>query len=439
MSEPVAASSLRVVARSITPLFILLVGYPVWWTLGVHMLGWGLVGALVAAWAWRNRDHLLLPEGFGWFAVFIGWVLISAFTLTGSKYALSYSFRLVIYTTVILIGLQLFNLIHLRVLHPDQIQRWLLWIWGCAIVLAIPGLVTNSTIAMQSPFGAALSKLGINNPFIEALTTVQLSSVDSLYGLARPSPLFEFTNAWGAAMGVLTPLAIHALVTTTSKRERWVIGSVLVLSIWPIVVSVNRGCWVSIILALGYVAMRRTFARDLRAAAVFVVGLVSLGVVVLVTPLASVVAERLQTANTDTRSNLYSAAIDLASRSPLLGYGAPQSSALVEDSNDVSIGTHGQFWTILVSHGYVGVGLFMAGVVAVWWLYRPTSGQSPDIWLHASGPVVLFQMFVYDVVPIPMVVFFCCHAVIAEHRRIPSQRDLGPDVSQEGSSLARLA
>lgn len=439
MSEPVAASSLRVVARSVTPLFILLIGYPVWWGLGVYMVGWGLVGALTLAWTWRNRDRILVPEGFGWFLVFLGWVLITAFTLTGSKYALSYSFRLVIYTTVILIGLQVFNLVYLGVLHPEQIQRWLLWVWACAIVMSLPGLITNSTISVQSPFGAVLTKLGINNPFIEALTTVTLSNVDSLYGIARPSPLFEFTNAWGAAMGVLTPLAIHAFVTATGKRERRLVGALLLLSLWPIVVSVNRGAWLSILLAVGYVVARRTFARDLRFAAASVIGLISLVVVVLATPLASVINERLQTSNTDTRSNLYSAALDLAARSPLLGYGAPQSSALVADNNNVSIGTHGQFWTILVSHGYVGVGLFMMGIMAVWWLYRPVSGQSADIWLHAIGPVVLFQMFVYDVVPVPMVVFFCCSAAIAEHRRIPSPRAPSPGASPEGRSLARLA
>lgn len=426
------------VPRAVIPLAALLVGYPLWWLLGIQMVMWAFLGLVVAVWCYTNRDTLEMPPGFGWFAAFLGWVLISALTLTSAKYAMAYSFRLVLYASVILIGLQVFNVVHQRLVAPQQILRMLVCIWGFAVVLAVPGLVAGTTLQFNSPLGTVLERVGISDAFIRALTTVTFSSVDSLYGLSRPSPLFEFTNAWGAAIGVLTPLAVYVMVSTSSLRERWLIGSILVLSIWPIVVSLNRGCWLSIAIAGAYVVGRRMSAGDWRTAGASLMAVVALGLIIVTTPLLSVINERVATANTDTRANLYVAALEYASRSPFFGYGAPQSSELVANNNGVSVGTHGQFWTLLVSHGWVGVTLFVLGVVSMSWIYRPTSGRSAEVWLHSTGIVLLFQMFVYDVVPVPMLVFLCSHAAIAEQRRSHRNRTTHLTVGQKGNSIVRL-
>jgi hypothetical protein len=161
----------------------------------------------------------------------------------------------------------------------------------------------------------------------------------------------------------------------------------------------------------------------------------ALGLYLAVPQIHRVVTARFDYANTSTRETLYEASFRLASSSPLFGYGSPQSSAGLADSNDVSIGTHGQLWTILVSQGYVGAALFIAAVAVIWWRARPRHGGSPDVWLHAVGPVLLVQIAFYEVLPVPLTVALAALAVCGVNRRrlAPPPRRFATPNRKEGS------
>ena len=49
----------------------------------------------------------------------------------------------------------------------------------------------------------------------------------------------------------------------------------------------------------------------------------------------------------------------------MLGFGTPVADEYLADSNSVSVGTHGQLWTLLVSNGYVATGLYLLFLVVV--------------------------------------------------------------------------
>ncbi|GAB3777958.1 hypothetical protein GCM10028867_19600 [Nocardioides pacificus] len=405
----------RVVDRAALPVALLLVGYPLWWALGVQFPAWPVLAAPVAVWLYRNRRGLALPPGYGVLVLFLGWVLVSALMLTTVRYAAAYTLRLLLYLAVAVFALFVWNALR-RGLEPWRVTGWLTVLWASAVLLAVPGVLV-ANFEFTSPLQALLSRVGASDPFVVALTHPEFSEWDRLYGVPRPSPLFAYTNDWGAAVGILTPVAVHSWLTAPSRRSRLVIGALLALSLVPVLVSLNRGCWISIGVAVAYVLLRRAaVGRWHVLVGVAGCGLVAAALYTFVPEVNRVVTARFTHTNTSTRETLYDAALGLAVRSPFFGYGAPQSSQGLADSNDVSIGTHGQLWTILVSQGFVGAALFVAAMLTIWWHARPASGRSHDVWLHATGLVLLVQIAFYEVLPVPLAVALFSLAVSGFHR-----------------------
>lgn len=415
------------VVRGVRPVALLLLAYPLWWALGVQLPLWGVVAVPVALWLFLNRRELVLPPGYGPLVVFLGWVLASGLMLATARQVAAYGLRLTLYAAVLVIAVAVWNALD-RGLPGRRVVTWLVTLWAAAVLLAYPGvLVTN--LEFTSPFEALLRALGVSDPFVVSLTHPEFSEYDVLYGAPRPSPLFAYTNDWGAAVGLLTPVAVHAFVSAVAVRERLLLGALLLAAVPPVLVSLNRGAWITIGVAVLYVVARRAATGDLRAlgAVAGAAGVVA-ATVLTAAPLRRALEARFEYGNTSTRETLYQASWELALRSPLLGWGTPQSSAGLADSNDVSIGTHGQLWTLLVSQGLVGAALFVGGVLVVWWRSRPVDGRSPDVWLHATGLAVVVQTAFYEVVPVPLTAALLALAVCEVRRRA--------DLARPSSSLS---
>lgn len=420
--------------RAALPLGALFVGYPLWWGLGVQLPMWPVLAVPVAFWLLVNRTRIALPPGYGVLLLFLGWVLLSALMLTDVRYAASYLLRLSLYAAVFVFAIFAWNALN-RGLEAHRLILWVAIFWGSIVVLSYPGILIDN-LEFTSPFEWLLSHAGVHDPFVTALVHPEFSEYDRLYGVPRPSPLFAYTNDWGAAMGILTPVAVWACLSARRTVERLLLAGVLVASVVPIIVSVNRGCWISLAVGFGYVLVRRVAVGQVVALLGAAGALVfALGLYLSVSDIHRVVDARFDYANTSTRETLYEASIRLASSSPLFGYGSPQSSAGLADSNDVSIGTHGQLWTILVSQGYVGAALFVAAAAAIWWCARPRDGASRDVWLHATGLVMVVQIAFYEVLPVPLTVSLLAMAVCGVNRRRlgpPTSRYAAPD-RKEGS------
>ncbi|QYJ02978.1 hypothetical protein KUV85_11600 [Nocardioides panacisoli] len=396
---------------SALPLVMWWVALPVWWALGIQRAAAPLAAVPLGLWLLSRWRRVEVPAPFVLFAGFLAWVLLSAVALTTMRYGASYAMRLTMYVAAFVIGLYVWNALR-RGLTP----RLLIWpivaMWASALVLALPGVIVPG-LTFTSPMDWLMQHAGIGNSFLRDSARPQFSEWDQVYGIARPSPLFAYTNEWGAAVGITTPIAIYALVTTRRVALRVALVALLVIGAIPVIISLNRGCWISIGLAVAYVLVRRALAGDFRPLVAVVTTAVVGTFAVLLSPLSELIADRFAYSNTSTRATLYDASLGLAMKSPLVGYASPQSSAGLADSNDVAVGTHGQIWTLLVSQGFIGAALFVLALLAALWAWRPREGRAPEVWLHAVGFVLLAQLVFYEVVPDGLAVAFVALAVCA--------------------------
>lgn len=406
---------------SALPLVALWVGMPLWWALGLQK-PIGLLAVLpVAAWLVARRHTLEVPTPLVLLLGFMAWALLSAISLTQIGYGMAWFMRVCFYVIALVIGLYTWN-----ALRRGLSARLLIWsivvMWVFTILLAFPGMFVPG-LSFTSPTEWLLHAAGIQNDFLNDASNPQFSEWDQVYGVARPSALFAYTNEWGAAMGVMTPFAVYAATTTSHRRLRLGLWLLIGLSAWPVLASVNRGCWISIGVAVLYVVLRRALAGDLRSLGGLVVLTGAGYAIVMSTPLADLLADRFAYGNTSTRSVLYQESLLLAQRSPVIGYGAPQSSAGIADSNDVSIGTHGQLWALMVSHGFVGTVIFVVMLLSLFWYCRPASGRAPEVWLHAVVLVLIVQLGFYEVVPdglaMAFVAAFSCAILAGRFRHAP--------------------
>jgi O-antigen ligase len=214
----------------------------------------------------------------------------------------------------------------------------------------------------------------------------------------RPRAPFSTTNQWGANVALLTPFFVLHLLGRRTVRWRLATGAVLLAGLVPAVMSLNRGLWMSLGIGLVYVAVRTAARGDRRALLTTIAALAATGALIFLTPLHTIVTHRLEHRNLNDRSALYQEASERALASPVLGLGAP----IHDDDrpNGPSVGTHGQFWTVLVSQGVVGVTLFvgwlLASLLATW--------RAPGrlLWVHAVVLIGMIQLPYYAMVPVPI-------------------------------------
>jgi hypothetical protein len=267
------------------------------------------------------------------------------------------------------------------------------------------------------------------------------------FPVPRPSAPFPYTNNWGGNIAVLTPVAFAALAATRRGVRRKVIIGFLVASLVPMVVSLNRGMFLSLGIGLLYVAIRLAI-RGRVTALIWLFGLLALCVVVVaVTPLGHLIAENLTSSHGNsntTRLSVTQQSIEGANRSPLFGYGEPQ--AVTGQGGTPPIGSQGQLWMVLYSNGYIATALFIGFFLAVLWQTRRARGTG-GLWLHAVPLIALAQITVYGWLPAELQVVMVVAALA--YRRcwtgttdlLAVQRDQLDDVSRHHAAprLSRAA
>src|SRR4051795_6106280 len=198
----------------------------------------------------------------------------------------------------------------------------------------------------------------LNDSFLSDLVSASTSSgrAFAAYPIYRPKAPFIYANEWGAAYAMTLPFALCAVAKARTKFGRDAMLFTLLVSVFPLVFSLNRGAWLSATAGMLYATFRLSRGRNgqwLRVAAV--VALV-FGALAFVTPLREIVQTRLENGYGDAhRAELYGESMTLISASPLLG-----SRPAGPDRRSLSAGTHGQLWTVVVSQGLPGL-LFFAG------------------------------------------------------------------------------
>jgi polysaccharide biosynthesis protein PslJ len=361
------------------PLYALFVGFPAWWALGLAPFIW-LIIAVPMAFSLIARSRVRIPKGFGLYVLFFMWMLATFVQLNGPDRAIGFLFRAGLYTSGAVIGLWVYNAPK-RLLPTQTVVRIMAFFWIVVVAGGLFGMI-SPTFQFTSLVEHFLPKRLLANDFVYSLVHPAAAQVQTFLGypVPRPTAPFTFTNDWGANFALLVPFAMAAWAQTKNAFRKHLLRAIAVVSLFPVIFSLNRVLWFCLVVCMVYGAVR--FALRGRVGAVQ--GVVALGIVVVVMftvgPMGKLINDRVNTPHSNQgREILYSEAADSVGRSPLLGYGAPRPSQI--NPNLPSVGTQGQFWLVLFSHGIPGALFFVSFLVyGVWQTRRAPTPTT--MWCH---------------------------------------------------------
>jgi polysaccharide biosynthesis protein PslJ len=372
--------------------------YPVWWVLGVGAFVWPVVGVcMLVSMVWRRWTRA--PAVMLVWLVFLAWVLLSAAQLSSGTRLMTFLYRYSLYAGAAVLFLYVYNLPRSRHLEAKVLNR-LLAFWVIVVVGGYAGIAFGEH-TFTPPFYRLIPHSVASHAIVQELVLPVFAQVQSFLGfpVPRPAAPFTYTNQWGANIATLTMIALGALAASRRGRRRALILAGLVASLVPMVISLNRGMLLSLAVGLLYVTLRFGLRGRVGAlASVIAVTALLVGVVVL-TPLGHLVLQSFGSTHghsNSTRLSLYQQASSGANSSPLFGYGSPQQA--VGQPQTPAIGTQGQLWMVLYSHGYPAAALYVGFFLIVLWQTRRAAGPA-GIWLHAAVLVALSQIVVYGWLP----------------------------------------
>ncbi len=400
--------------RATWPIWMITAGMPLSFALGIHGFVWALPGLVLGARILSDRSSRF-PRSTLPLVAFLCWILLSATMISSSSGYLLFAFRWLLFAGALTTLVWLVNVSRARV-PSALIVDWMAALWIFLIVCGYLGVLFPLFVT-KSPFQILLGPLG-SVGFVDELSRWRFAETQGFLGyqLPRPSAPFNATNGWGAAVGILTPFFLHSWILQPDLRRRRrgiVIG---LAGVYPILMSVNRGLWISLGVALVYFAARKALRGKLRPFLVLVGTLIAVIVLLVVTPAGQLVADKLDRSDrsNDSRGNLYELAYEGAWESPLVGNGAPKRAEGAPEGMP-PVGTHGMLWYLMFVHGFVGLALFLTwlgGEVLRSGRVRTTDGW----WTHLALVIGLVQVPFYGL--LPQVVLFGIAAGLSHRERV---------------------
>ena len=376
--------------------------YPVAWAVGLAYFIWPLVTLPLLLSLLARRP--VVPRGFGLWLLFLAWMLLSATQLDTNLRVGLFVWRALLYLSATVLFVYVFNLP-----RDTGVERRVLFALTLLWVEAILGgwaAVFLPHFSFRSPIEKILPGSVVHNPVAYAYIHPALSDVKSRalgYVIGRPKTLFAYTNHWGAAVGVLTPFAIAYLGYLRRGRGRLILIGLLTIAVVPIVVSLNRGLWLGLAVALVYAGARLATIGRWRLIGGGVVVAVLFASLIVATPLGHLVNDRLhsKTSSNQTRAALFHQAVQQVRQSPLVGYGSPRPSSKASDYQQAHTGTQGQLSLVLFSHGIPGIAFFVGWFFVVLRRTWRNLAVAP-FWAHAALIVGLIESAFYDLLAVPI-------------------------------------
>lgn len=364
-----------------TQFVLLFVGLSLSWFVGVGAFFWPAVAFLFALSFLANR-RLDFPRYFGIWLVFLVWVLISAFGLDGGNGGLVFAQRYLGILAATILFLFVFNAS--RSSLPDStVVNGLAVYWAILVVGGVVAILAPS-ISYHTPAEQLVPGGLLSNPFVHGTLHVRFADIQSLFGfpIGRPAIFFGATNAWGAMVAILTPFALAALEQAGSPLRRRLLQGLLVVSVVPIVVSLNRGMWLALGVTAVYVGVRFALRLKVRSLA-WLLGLVAVvGALLFATPLGALTTERIATPSNsnESRGSIYKESIAGIVESPLIGHGGPRPNQ--RNIEGPPLGTHSHLLFLGFSHGIPALLLFLGWLGLT--LVRSSRMSGPPFWSHVA-------------------------------------------------------
>jgi len=403
--------------------------YPLWWLLGLGAFIWPLLSIPLAAYLGLSL-RLTAPRGFVVWLFFLAWVAVSAGRLTTTGDALTYTFRAGSYVSATVIFLYVLSTSEEQ-LPTRRIVDALALMWAFVVIGGLIGMALPH-VSFSSPVERMLPGSLLGNRWLRDLVHPAFAQNFGERGfevngarVTRTMAPFAYTNWWGANYVVLVPFALVAYRMLRSRLLRGILGILILASILPFIQSANRGAWLSLAIGLVYAVVRFTGQGSLGAVLRLLVLVVAASLLVIASPLGSVVRDRLAEPGSESlRISLYEQATQAAAGSPIFGYGVPLPPP---DSPYVlpNVGTQGQLWLVLVSAGLPAAVAFLA-----WMSYVAVASRrrrdAIGVAAHLAIVMAILQVPVYGMVPIELQVFMVAAALVW---RPPREEAAGPGVA----------
>jgi hypothetical protein len=397
------------------PVLTILLFFPLWYILGLGAFIWIILAVpmfahLLLARSWRAPGGLIL-----WF-FFLLWTALSAFQLHTTANWFTYLFRFATYAAAMIGFLYLVNTDD-KDLPTHKIVRaltvfWVIVVAGGYLALALPHFSFSTPVEKLLP-GSFLS-----NRWLYDLVHPSLAQAQALGGaraighaITRPAAPFAYTNQWGATYAFLTPFVFLTARQSRSRRVRAGLFVLLVVSLVPFIISVNRGAWLSLVVAAVYAWARFAGRRYLRSTLGLLGLLVVVALVIVATPLRGVVQQRIaHEGSASLRLSLYQQSGQNVMQSPVIGFGVPLPQP-VSQYTLPNVGTQGQLWLVLVSVGFPGTFFFLAWLLYLFWESRSvTDGVS--FAAHLAILMALVQIPFYGWIPAQMFLIMIAGALV---------------------------
>lgn len=375
------------------PLWALLVPFPLWWALGLGSFIFPLMAIPMGVQLFRRRP-VSYPPGWGLWALFLVWTLLSLFMYFSSPSgshagslpgrALSTTVQLSDYASASVAMLFVGNLSR-RELPVHVLVRWL----GVLFLVTVAGGLLGTFMpgfGFTSPVEALLPGTLTSDPYISALVHPNAAQIQAVLGTGasgRAAAPFGYTNIWANNLSLLLVWFVCDWGLSRKLGRRLACGFIVAVAMLPVVYSLNRGLWIGLGVSVFWVS-GRLFLHEKVGALLAVLAAVMLAVVVFsATPLHSQFNERLAHPESNgIRSYLTTSAIQGARESPIVGWGGTRKtigsnhsiaigkSPKCAQCGDFAIGSNGQLWTVVFNQGFVGAAFYLGFFAASVWLYR---------------------------------------------------------------------
>lgn len=383
------------------PLAALFVGYPIWWVLGVTQPA-VTIACVAMAFELLKHRFLRVPQGFAAWVLFLFWVglgvLVTQVDAPGaiegvntSRY-LTWAFRLLWYLEATVVMLYIGNL---RASLPlERIARIFSWMFVWVVAGGLLGSFLPH-LDFRSVIEIVLPPQYTSIAFVSSLVHPDLVEHVSVLGetVGRPSAPFPYTNVWGLAYGCFLPFFLRSWLSRDAGWRRAAAPVILVLSVIPVIYSLNRGLWGALIASGAFFALRSAAAGRRAIVALLVVGAIGLAGAVAFTPLGARIEARFNTPNSNAgRTDLAKLGIQsMTQKSPIVGFG---STRYVQGNFDSiaggaspqcprcvlpSLGTQGQLSLVTFCAGWGGALLYLAFFLMQF--LRHIRLRSPDVTL----------------------------------------------------------
>ena len=402
------------------PLFLMFGLVPIWWATGSFYLGWSGFGVLLLV-LMLTRGRVPLPPGTALWLLFLALVVLSATQLQSAVNLLTFGLRLGFYLTALMVGIYVYAAARERtdvvpVLSP------LAAFWLSLVALGWLGVVAPR-FGMATPMEVLLPGGVASNPFIQDIVHLRTSeySERSLNPVYRPAAPFAYTNNYGSAYTMTLPCMVALTLLRRPGFLRTVLLCSLPLSLPPAFLTLNRGMFLSLGAGLAVLGVQAMLRGNVRVAA-SIAGVVALaGTATFFIPITDLINSRVSASNTNTdRMALYTEVLRRVGESPWLGFGAPVDVDTV--SADAPIGTQGQLWMVLFSHGVPALVCFLGWfVVALVFCLRAPSAAGQ--WLGVVPLICLVQVPFYGMANQNLAVAFfaiCFAMALVEQERAAS-------------------